>query len=176
MSREQAQAELVRRYLRCYAPSTVEHFAAWAGIALAQSAGMWKLVEDELVEIEFDGRKTWLHGGDLPRWVSPAMPTGVRFLPPHDPFLQLRDREALVPDKDLQRSVWRHAGNPGVLLVEGQFVATWRSQKKGKLRKVSVESLVPISKGMRSAIEAEAATLAPYSDSTSVEVEFNGDV
>lgn len=37
-SLEQARAELVRNYLHCYGPSTVEHLAGWAGIAPAQAS------------------------------------------------------------------------------------------------------------------------------------------
>ena len=48
--RENLRAELVRRYLHCYGPSTMEHFAEWAGIAPAQAAHAWKLIESELNE------------------------------------------------------------------------------------------------------------------------------
>jgi len=55
--------------------------------------------------------------------------TGVRFLPPYDPYLLDRDRDLLVPQRAAQRTVWRASGNPGVVLVDGEPVATWRSRK-----------------------------------------------
>jgi len=36
-----ARAELVRRYLHCYGPSTPQHFAEWAGIGPAQAGRAW---------------------------------------------------------------------------------------------------------------------------------------
>ena len=172
MSREQARAELVRRYLHCYGPSTAAHFAEWAGIAPTQSAQSWRLVEHELIEVDFEGRRAWLHESDLPRLASPATPAGIRFLPPHEPYLQLRDRATLVPDKALRRHLWRSSGNPGVILVDGRFVATWRPRKTGQRLKLAVELFTSVSQKMRSQIEMEAATLAPYRRCRAVEVEF----
>jgi hypothetical protein len=169
---EQARAELVRRYLRCYGPSTTAHFAAWAGIAPAQARRAWQLVEGALVAVEINGRKGWLNEQDVARLRSPPQPAGIRFLPPHDPYLLLRDRETLLPDKTLHPFVWRRAGNPGVILADGQFVATWRPRKKGKRLNVAVELFASASQRMRAQIEVEAATLAPYRGCTSTAVEF----
>lgn len=167
-----AQAELVRRYLSCYGPSTSAHFAEWAGVSPAQAAHAWRLLEEELIEVDFEGRNAWMLQRDLPRLMSPHMPEGVRFLPPHDPYLQLRDRATLIPDKALQHRVWRSVGNPGVVLVDGQLIATWRPMKKDALLRVAVELFAPAPEKICREIEAEARTLAPYRNCTSAEVEF----
>ncbi len=167
-----ARAELVRRYLSCYGPSTAAHFAGWAGISPSQASGAWKLVEDELVAVDFEGRSTWLLKHDLPCLTSPPAPEGVRFLPPHDPYLLLRDRATLIPDKALQRLIWRTVGNPGVVLTDGKPIALWRPMKKGKRLTLILETFEPVPQGTRGTIEAEAATLAPYKGCTSTTVEL----
>jgi hypothetical protein len=167
-----ARAELVRRYLRCYGPSTAEHFARWAGISPEQASRAWALAEGELLEIDFAGKKTWLLREDVPRLQRPPAATGVRFLPPHEPLLQMRDRETLVPDKSWHRKLWRAVGNPGIVLVDGQAVAAWRSRKSGKRMNVTIEQFAAIPQKMRREIDDEATTLAPYSSCTSVKVEY----
>jgi len=42
---------------------------------------------------------------DLAQLESPPTALGVRLLPPHDPFLLLRDRSTLEPDRSLQRHI-----------------------------------------------------------------------
>lgn len=79
---EAARAELLRRYLRCYGPSTRGDFAAWAGIHAGDTASWWSLVEDELTPVEFGGT-SWILTEDLDALRSTSMPTGVRLLPPH---------------------------------------------------------------------------------------------
>lgn len=168
----QARIELVRHYLHCYGPSNVKHFAAWAGVAPSQAERAWRLLEPELCEVNFDGRPAWLLLADLARFQAPPPGKGVRFLPPYDPYLQLRDRATLIPDQALHRRLWLLSGNPGVILVDGQCVAIWRPQKKGQLLKIAVDPFNPFSQEIRLQAEAEAATLAPFRGCASVEVEW----
>lgn len=168
----QARAELVRRYLHCYGPSTAQQFAAWAGIAPVQAAQAWSLIEQELVEIMLDGRRMWLQQHDFPQFIAQNVATGVRLLPPHDPYLLLRDRTTLIPNRAQHRLLWQTSGNPGVVLLDGQVVATWRPQKRGKRLLLSVEMFHSVSPSQCKQIEAEAVTLAPFKVSDVVEIAF----
>jgi hypothetical protein len=171
---DQARAELVRRYLHCFGPSTPGHFGDWAGIAPSQAAQSWKLVETELLEIDDRGKRSWLHKQDLEYFRNPGDVVGIRFLPPHDPFITLRDRESLFPDKEKQRLIWRHAGNPGVLLVDGNLAGIWRQRRKRNRLYLTVDGFAPFSPADRSRIEAEAAMLGSINDSSSIQVDFGG--
>ncbi len=84
----------------------------------------------------------------------------------------MRDRETLIPDKSLHRKLWRSVGNPGILLADGKAAAAWRSRKSGKRMDIMIEQFAVITPEMRPMIEAEAATLAPFSGCTSVKVEY----
>lgn len=167
-----ARAELLRRYLRCFGPSTVNHFADWVGITTADARRSWDEIADTLVEVNQDGRKAWLHADDLARFEKPPKVSGARLLPPYDAYLDQRDRATLVPEKALQRRVWTILGNPGVVLVDGEVVGLWRPQKKGKRLLVNVEAFVTLSRRARSEIEEDASLLAPHRGCTSVEVAF----
>ena len=167
-----ARAELLRRYLRCFGPSTVSHFAAWVGIAVDDARRAWDALGDRLVEMKLQGRRAWLHAGDLERFESPPKATGARLLPPYDAYLDQRDRETLLPEKALHRRVWTVLGNPGVVLVDAQLVGIWRPQKKGKRLGLAVQVFSTLSKKARDEIEAEAALLAPHRGCTSAEVTF----
>jgi hypothetical protein len=170
--RAQARAELVRRYLHYYGPSTAEHFAAWAGIVPAQATQAWRLVEDELAQVSVDGRSTWLLERDIPQFIAPAAATGARLLPPHDPYLLLRDRTTLLPNRALHRHLWRASGNPGLVLLDGQVVALWRPRKQGRRLALTIGLFRDVPPSGRDQIEAEAATLAPFKACTAVEVAF----
>jgi hypothetical protein len=183
---EGAGAELVRRFLRAYGPSTPALFAAWAGIAPAHARRLWDLVAPELAELEpapagadkSNGRRgrqpVYLHGQDVARFESPPAARGVRLLPPHDPYLEQPDRETLLPHRALQARVWRAVANPGAVLVDGAVVGTWRAQKKGARLTITVEPFpgTPVRDAARQEIEAEGQSLGPYRDAKSVEVVF----
>jgi Winged helix DNA-binding domain len=170
-----ARAELVRRYLRCYGPSTSDHLAQWAGIGPADARRSWRLVESELAEVavEGDGR-AFLLGVDTARLAVPPAAAGVRLLPPSDPCLALRDRETLLADRALQRRVWRAIGSPGVVLVDGRVAGIWRPRKRGRRLAVTVEPFVRLPRPTRDAIHAEAERATPYRGATTAEVTFAG--
>ena len=166
------RSELLRRYLRCYGPSTVNHFADWVGITTPDARRAWDQIADRLVEVKLDGRSTWLHADDVSHLESPPEISGVRLLPPYDAYLDQRDRGTLVPDRTLQRQVWRILGNPGAVLADGQIVGLWRPQKKGKRLVIAVEPFATIVRRTRTEIEAEAALVAPLRGCTSVDVTY----
>lgn len=167
-----ARAELARRYLRCYGPSSRADFAAWLGIVSGDAAPWWQAIEDEVTAVQVAGRERWLLADDLEALRSPPDASGVRMLPPRDPLLQLRDREALVPDKELHRRIWKTVGEPGTVLVEGRLAGTWRPRKSGRALSLTVEAFDTLTSRQRKTIAAESEAMATLRGCTSVKVEF----
>jgi hypothetical protein len=78
-----------------------------------------------------------------------------------DALLQARDRDRLVPDRSMQKEVWRVLGNPGALLVDGEIVGVWRAKMAGRSRvDLTVTPFGGLSEQARAAVEAEAAVVA----------------
>ena len=123
LSDDEARRELVRRYLRCYAPATPATLADWMGISAA------------------DARRSLAALGDASITVTGAVVRGVRFLPQYDPWLLDRDRATLVPDAGARRVLWRASGSPGVVLVDAEPAATWRTHTAGGRLTLRVQAL-----------------------------------
>jgi hypothetical protein len=162
-SPELAAVELLRRYLAAYGPSTVQHYAAWAGIAAVQAQRTWGQLAAELTGVKLAGKTLWVRSSDLPLLQASSLPEGVRLLPPHDPYLAARDRTLLVPDKTVHGQIWRAVGNPGIVLLHGEIVAMWRAQKKGTTLRVDVTGIYKRIDGanpLRTAVEEEMYAVA----------------
>jgi hypothetical protein len=168
---EAARAELLRRYLRCYGPSTRQDFAAWLGVATGDVDPWWRLVEDDLTEVDLGG-PAWLRTADLDTLRSAQLPTGVRLLPPKDPYTQLRDRETIA-DRKYHREVWKPVGDPGTVLVDGEIAGTWRPRKNGRTLTLAVTTFRPLLAGEKKALRDEAEQLAPLRGASSVAVELD---
>jgi hypothetical protein len=153
------RTELVRRYLRCYGPTTSGQFAEWAGITKGDAKQRWEAVADELVAVR-GKRKGFVLGDDLDVLDDPPPATGVRLLPAKDAFLQARDRDVLVPDAAHRKAVFPSIGGPGVVLHQAVPVGTWRGAAKGKRYEVKVEAFSRLTKAVRADIEAEAERVA----------------
>jgi hypothetical protein len=172
VERTQARAELARRFLHCYGPSTPAAFAAWTTRSVADAKDALALLEDELVEVDAAGSSTWMLAADAGAIADAPPARGLRLLPPQDPYLQQRDRTTLLPDSGLHRRVWRPVGAPGVVLAAGEPIATWRSRRAGKRLEVTVEPLRLLPSDTRDAIAAEADAIAPLRDCEEARVMF----
>lgn len=153
------RAELLRRYLHCYAPSTSGHFAEWAGITKPDARQRWELVAGDLVPVAGD-RKGFVLEEDLDLLLGPPASGGVRLLPAKDAFVQARDRDLLFPDPAHRKAVFPILGGPGVVLHEALPVGTWRGAGKGSRYQVSVVPFRPLADPVWAQIEAEAGRVA----------------
>ncbi len=154
-----ARAELLRRYLRCYGPSTRKDFAAWLGVRTGDADHWWSLLEDELVPVELDGKQAWILADDLDRFESPSVMRGLRLLPPSDPYTQMRDRDTIV-DRRHQREVWKTVGAPGAVLADGEIVGTWRPRKSGRTLTLTVKTFRPLGSRSSEHLREEAGKVA----------------
>jgi hypothetical protein len=135
LAREEAGAELGRRYLAAYGPATPEDFAAWSGLPLKEVRGAWQAVVEGATEVEIDNRPAWLLRERV-AWLE-DIPDGrsapeVRLLPAFDTYLLgYKSRGRVVAPEHVRRI---HPGGGllhPTLLVDGRAAGTWKTWRKG---------------------------------------------
>ena len=118
-------AEAVRRFLSFYGPAKPADFAAWSGVTRPHARRLWDEVAGELAEA---GRGTWLLASDVGALQSPPQATGLRLIPPGDPYLQKPNRPLLAPDAELRKRLFRPVASPGAVLEDGRLAGLWRAR------------------------------------------------
>ena len=171
--RDRARSELLRRYLHCYGPSTRADFAAWIGIRSTEATPWWDLIAGEITEID-RGRRTWMLAEDVDELHRAQLPHGVRLLPPHDPYTQMRDRETIA-SKEFHREIWKTVGDPGALLVDGRIAGTWRARKRNRRLSMTIATFGTVPKSVKSALTAEAEAIGALREADAVDIEFASD-
>jgi hypothetical protein len=125
LMRDEALAELARRYFRSRGPATAADFAWWSGLAPAEARAGLASVAPELASESIAGVTSW-RARQAPR-VPPAALADAYLLPAFDEYLvAYRDRSAVLSPRDARRI---NAGG-GLLaptvVVSGHIVGTWR--------------------------------------------------
>lgn len=140
-SREDALAELVRRYLAAYGPARPEDLVAWSGLSAREVRTAWKLVSADLAEVYVAGQAAWILADRSGSTHESASQTQiVRLLPHFDTYLLgYRNRDLVVAPR-FNRRIQRGGGwLPPVVIVNGWVVATWSYNDKGKRQNIIVE-------------------------------------
>lgn len=161
----------LRAYLRLHGPATPADAGSYLGTTAGAVRPWWP---EDAVEVTVEGRRCWITEDRLDALREPPSAGGlVRLLPPHDPFLQARDRDLLVPSRERQKEIWRILGNPGAVLAGGELAGIWRAKpgRKGSLD-VSVLLFDELPAKARRALEAEAGRLAAHRGAADVQVVY----
>jgi hypothetical protein len=152
-----AIARLAVGYLTQLGPAGIGEFAGYLDARRADLAAVWP---GGLVEVTVDGRRAELPADRLDALADPPAAELVRLLGPFDPYLQARDRDLIVPDKAVQKTLWPVLGRPGALFVDGEIVGTWRTKSSGAKLTITVEAFVPLGPSVWTQVEAEAERVA----------------
>ena len=107
---------------------------------------MWSDVEDGLDEVSVAQRRGWALSEDAQLLASPPTASGVRLIPPGDPYLQKPNRALLAPDAELRKRLFRPVASPGAVLKDGRLVGLWRVKAKGRKTQVTFERLGRVAK------------------------------
>ena len=164
VSQEDAERELLRRYLRAFGPATPADFAAWTGMPLSDVHEIWAREEADIVPVSVEGWRAAALGDDL-RALKRAQTADppVRLLPYFDAFLLgHRTRQHLVAAQH-HKTVYRTAGwiAPAVL-VDGRVVGVWAHAREGNRLRVRVTRFAPISPRTAAGIREEVHALARF--------------
>ena len=154
MPRDEALAELTRRYFRSHGPATVRDFVWWSGL---KSADAKRGLEINRARQEaIGGRTYWTVGPD--RRGTPQA-GGVHLLPVYDEYLvAYRDREAVPhPAAVIESGAREHVIFQHALIINGQIAGTWRSVRASDGAGVAVFPLRPLTRTERRAISDTAA-------------------
>jgi hypothetical protein len=178
LSREDALAELARRYLAAYAPATLDDFASWAGLPMPDLRTGWQRITAE-TDAETGAESVAVNAAGEPAAMlhtqadrtddSPDSPQ-VKLIPRFDAYLLgYRSRDLSVAPHYAKRI---HPGGGilnAALLVDGCAVGTWRmrtqhAKAQGERLEVIVEPFELPTHAVRAALEEEAADVGRFLD------------
>ena len=154
--------ELVRRFLRCYGPAQLSDFQSWLGCSPKQAKRLWGGIAEELAPVELDGKRRWVLAEDLDLLAQGEEGERLLLLGPHDPYLDLRDRDLILPDKARQRQVWKTVGNPGAVLLGGRVIGFWTVRTRGDRLDAAVTLFEALEPTQRSRLEELVSSYAAF--------------
>lgn len=155
LAREEALAELTRRYFATRGPATLQDFTWWSGLTMADARAGIQSLAPQFGSEEIEGNTYWF---DLSSSPATRKSPQAHLLPNYDEyFIGFRDRSAIgrlvSPFHVEENSV---ALNAHILLVDGYIVGGWRRTVKKDSVSIEATRVTDLSKSQERAIERAA--------------------
>ncbi|MDP8909268.1 MAG: winged helix DNA-binding domain-containing protein [Chloroflexota bacterium] len=153
--RDDALAELARRYFASHGPATAHDFAWWSGLTVTDARRGTALAGSALVEVSIDGRTYWTNATTA---VDQGIGRAVHLLPIHDEYIGSYKDYSPIFDAGLSDRT--PAGSDtllgNILVVDGKVAGGWRRTVRSREVVVTIDPLIPLGEAETAAVGAEA--------------------
>ncbi|MDQ2692604.1 MAG: winged helix DNA-binding domain-containing protein, partial [Chloroflexota bacterium] len=167
LERDEALAEITRRYFATRGPATLNDFTWWSGLTMADAKQGIEMVKSHFKQEEVDGNSFWFDDSISP--VREPSPT-AHLLPNYDEyFIGFKDRSAIGK----LITPWR-PGESGVslpvhvIILDGQIIGGWKRNIKKNAVVIELTLLTELTKRQSTAVMQAAER---YGDFMGVAVE-----
>jgi len=160
--KEEALAELAKRYFISHGPASLKDFAGWGFMTMGDAKLGLELAKTSLISETVDGTEYWFS----PKLVS--APNRTYLLPGFDEFiLGYKDRSAGLAEIHSQHIV---PGNNGMflptLVIDGQVLGTWKRITRVNSQTVKVIPFEPLTNKQKESIYQAAKRYEHYAGLT----------
>ena len=161
LERDDALAELTRRYFATRGPATLHDFTWWSGLTMADAKEGIEAVKSELVNEVIDGKTYWFNSSVSP--VKENSPT-AHLLPNYDEyFIGFKDRSAIG---EVAKQANIRANDPSflahVIVLDGQVVGGWKRVINKEKALVEFTPLVRLTKDQEQALDRAASQYSEF--------------
>lgn len=162
LKRDDALAELARRYFESRGPASVRDLAKWSGLLASDANAGLEAVRSELEHADVDGTVLWFSSDD--RGSANASANGrALLLSIYDEYVSsYRDRSAIADAEIGRRLVGKGNALSYIVVVDGGIVGTWTRTIGRDAVDVKVELFVDLDDKQRRAVENAAEDYGRY--------------
>jgi hypothetical protein len=124
LDRDEALAEFALRYFTSHGPATLQDFAWWSGLTVADAKAGLDMVSSQLMREVIGEQIYWFSSSVMPeRNLAQAM----YLLPNFDEYtVGYADRSAVIDEADISKFDTRGSVLNNVIVLNGRIVGTWK--------------------------------------------------
>jgi hypothetical protein len=161
MPREEALAELVRRYFTSHGPATIKDFARWSGLTIADTKRGIEMLGQELVSATIDGRTYWF--AELLAEIASEPSPSAHLLQGYDEYTngygESRDLYNPYFERFINRDSYLHS-----VIIDGQVAAAWKRTLKVNEVQIEIAPYHDMTEGEQTAVQVAASAHCRFID------------
>jgi hypothetical protein len=161
MTREDAVAELARKYFLSHGPATIADFSWWSGLTQSECKTALEGIKHLLHKTEMNGVTYW-----MPKDLQDVKlnKQAAYLLPPFDEYLvSYKDKTAAVAPELVKKVLSPPNGlYPGVVVINGQVAGTWKRTLGKNNVEVNINLLMNLKESQMKAIDRSIAQYSKF--------------
>ncbi len=141
-TRQEALAELARRYFQSHGPATLADFVWWSGLPITEARVGLDLIKNGLYAAEVDGETYWQPDGTA----VPAPPSPTAWLLPafDEYYLGYKTRHVVLDGRYDKQVVSNNGIFRPVMVIDGQVVGIWKREVKRGTAVITLQPFQPL--------------------------------
>jgi hypothetical protein len=154
LDREEALAELTKRYFRSHGPATLQDFVWWSGLTTADARRGMEAVKAEFEQEIIADQTYWFAVSTSAK--NPS--SSAYLLPSYDEYtVGYRDRSAIFDRSHIEKlSAFRESILTQVMVINGEVSGTWKRTLKKKEVMIELAPFTVLTKGQNQAVVTAA--------------------
>ncbi|HEY4388264.1 MAG TPA: winged helix DNA-binding domain-containing protein [Ktedonobacteraceae bacterium] len=161
LSRDEALAELARRYFTGHGPATLQDFVWWSGLTTTDAKAGLEMVKAQLLRDTIDGQTYWF-SASAP--LVGELPQTAYLLPNYDEYIVgYKNRDAVFDASHIQKLDAR--GNVlfnHTIIINGRIVGTWKRTIKKDTVLITPDFFTPLNEAEIHAFTASTNDYASF--------------
>ncbi|MCW3110277.1 MAG: Winged helix DNA-binding protein [Segetibacter sp.] len=124
LTRNDALAELAKRYFTSHGPASLQDFSWWSGLSLSDSKLALEMVKNNFLSIKTDNQAYWF---DSTESDTNDNSNNALFLPAYDEFMvSYKDRSASLAPEIAKHAISGNGIFKPIIVVDGRVIGWWK--------------------------------------------------
>lgn len=158
-SREEALAELAKRYFTSHGPATLADFNWWSGLSVKDARNALESVKDQLLSQTIDGETYWL----APETAKHTAKKGTFLLPAFDEFIiSYKNRSAALTKEQHAKAISTNGLFRPVIVSDSKVTGLWKRTVKNDTVLIETDYFEGVSADGKQSIEKAAARFGKF--------------
>lgn len=172
LQRDEALAELTKRYFTSHGPALLRDYAWWSGLTLADANAGIEMASPHLDRETVDGKTYWF--GKLGTTAKSKSPT-IHLLPNYDEYLIAYKDRGTSFDPSLQKYLRPNDDvlNAHIIVLNGQVIGGWRRTIKNDEVTINAKLLLKLSKAEKGALRLATKRYGQFLGKSAVNLEVS---
>ena len=160
LTRDEALAELAKRYFTSHVPATIKDFTWWSGLAVTEAKQALDLAQTILLSETIGNERYWFADSFPERKLDN---TSTHLLPAFDEFLiSYKDRSASLALRHNKKAVSDNGIFRPVIVVNGQVAGIWKPIKNKEKVIIETSFFIKINGSSRMLLKEKVAAYGKY--------------